>query len=97
VISDFGIAAMASHTVSASATATATTTAAGGGTAQYMAPEQFDSDQQTSTAVDIWAWACIMIEMIGGHPPWCGVRCVLFRRPCWLRFTYVTSVLVKKY
>jgi hypothetical protein len=28
---------------------------------------------------------------------WCGIRCVPFWRPFWLRFTYVASVPVKKY
>ena len=64
VISDFGIAGLVDVTATS-------TTAGQGGTAQYMSPEQFDSELgQPKGPTDVWAWACVMVEMLTGLPPW---------------------------
>ena len=64
VISDFGIAGLVDVTVTS-------TTTGQGGTAQYMSPEQFDSELGSpKEPTDIWAWACIMVQMLTGLPPW---------------------------
>ena len=65
VISDFGIARVMGMTV------TSATTVGGQGTPQYMSPEAFDADLgSTEGPADVWAWACIMLEMVTGRPPW---------------------------
>ena len=39
-----------------------------------QAPEQLDTDSGPVTEkVDIWAWACIAVEMFAGAVPWKGV------------------------
>jgi serine/threonine protein kinase len=68
VISDFGVAAICGETLTKASTAAAGTTA---GTPNYMAPEQWDTDLgAVTTRVDIWAWGCIMVEMLSGIMPW---------------------------
>eukprot|EP01043_Picozoa_sp_COSAG02_P058565 COSAG02_NODE_7310_length_3070_cov_26.598788_2_plen_801_part_01 len=65
VISDFGIAGLLDMT--------SITTNGQAGTAQYMSPEQFDSDLGKATEpTDVWAWACIMVQMLSGQTPWPG-------------------------
>jgi serine/threonine protein kinase len=66
VISDFGIARVMGMTV------TAATTTAAQGTPHYMSPEGFDPDEfgRVERPADMWAWACIMLEMLTGLPPW---------------------------
>ena len=68
VVSDFGIAGLLEETTGIASTKTA----AGQGTPQYMSPEQFDSDNYgpIKEPTDIWALACIMVEMLTGEPPW---------------------------
>ena len=67
VIADFGISAVASSSI------VSTKSAATGGTPAYMSPEQLDTDLGDATSqVDIWAWGCIMYEMLAGHTPWHG-------------------------
>ena len=68
VVADFGISEAATNTVTS-------TKSGGGGTPAYTAPEQYDSDLGESTfPVDIWAWACIMVEMLSGVTPWQGMK-----------------------
>lgn len=42
------------------------------GTSQYLAPEQLTNMQEKRSytkAVDWWAWACVVYEMVNGHTP----------------------------
>ena len=64
VISDFGIARVVGMT-------THNTTSTGQGTPHYMSPEAFDKRLGAAAEpADIWAWACIMVEMLTGQVPW---------------------------
>ena len=64
VISDFGIARVVGMT-------THNTTSSGEGTPHYMSPEAFDKRLGTAAQpADVWAWACIMVEMLTGQVPW---------------------------
>jgi serine/threonine protein kinase len=68
VISDFGIAAVCGETLTHGTTAAAGATA---GTPQYKAPEQWNTKLgKVGTKCDIWAWGCIMVEMLSGIEPW---------------------------
>jgi mitogen-activated protein kinase kinase kinase 17/18 len=41
------------------------------GTPAYMSPESFaDDDDSWSVYSDVWAWACSVVEMASGLPPW---------------------------
>jgi eukaryotic-like serine/threonine-protein kinase len=66
VLSDFGIAKVGDTDT------TTTATGAQKGSAHYMAPEQFDPDVygQIAAQTDVWAWACIMVQMLTGQLPW---------------------------
>ena len=69
VIADFGISALTESTI------TSVASKSGFGTPSYMAPEQVDRELgKVSSATDIWAWACIMVEMLTGLNPWFGLR-----------------------
>eukprot|EP01043_Picozoa_sp_COSAG02_P044551 COSAG02_NODE_3990_length_5943_cov_3.596680_3_plen_723_part_01 len=72
VVADFGIAML----VEATLTSTTSRTGSRAGTAYYMAPEQHDSEQfgKVTPKADIWAWACIAVEMLSGAVPWSGKR-----------------------
>ena len=69
VIADFGLAAVLSATTAATAQST---TGAGGGTPVYKAPEQHDPDGfgKISPKTDMWAFGCVVIELLTGFPPW---------------------------
>ena len=56
--------------------ASTTRAAEGGGTAPYMAPEQHDSESfgRVSAKTDVWAFGCIVLEMLTGEVPWAGMR-----------------------
>lgn len=71
-VADFGIAVLAGETV----TSTASRTGDGAGTAHYMAPEQHDADTfgKVTCKADVWAWACIAVEMLSGEKPWNSKR-----------------------
>ena len=70
VISDFGIA----KAVGSLSQATATTGRAKG-TTSYMSPEMFDRNLvETTGKADVWAWGCVMVEMLAGERPWQGIQ-----------------------
>ena len=72
VISDFGLAAVLHGTVSAAQSST--TTVPGGGTPAYRAPEQYDEEAfgRITPKTDMWAFACVAIELLAGFAPWRG-------------------------
>jgi hypothetical protein len=37
------------------------------------APEQWQAGKLTNR-VDIWAWGCLMIQLLTGQPPWVGLN-----------------------
>ena len=39
------------------------------GTPDYMSPEQIDSGSLVDPRTDVYGLACVLFEMIGGHPP----------------------------
>ena len=39
---------------------------------KYMAPEQFDDVM--SSKLDIWQFGCLLLEMVTGKEPYCGLR-----------------------
>jgi len=45
-----------------------------GGSPRYMAPELFDSKTKITEKVDIWAMACIFIEIFGGALPYDNIN-----------------------
>jgi serine/threonine protein kinase len=69
VISDFGLAATVSSTL-----VTAQSSSVVGGTPAYKAPEQYDEESfgKISTMTDMWAFGCVVIELLTGFPPWRG-------------------------
>jgi hypothetical protein len=44
------------------------------GTFNYMPPEGFDQESfgAVSTKFDVWSFACCIVEMVAGRPPWYG-------------------------
>eukprot|EP01043_Picozoa_sp_COSAG02_P022383 COSAG02_NODE_1162_length_14168_cov_10.478570_10_plen_990_part_00 len=68
-IADFGLAAILNATVT-----TQSMTDTGGGTPAYKAPEQYSSDDfgRVSSKTDIWAFGCVVVEMLTGFAPWRG-------------------------
>jgi serine/threonine protein kinase len=47
------------------------------GTADYLAPEQWDSPHEADTRSDIYALGCTLYHLIAGRPPFEGYRTVL--------------------
>ena len=70
VIADFGISAIAVMTMTAASTRNGG--GRGAGTAPYKAPEQFLAGTPDVKA-DMWALACVIVEMHTGEPPWKGM------------------------
>jgi len=66
VLADFGI----SHVLQ---TVTHVQQSNMNGTFNYMAPEAF-SEGAVGRPVDIWAMACVVVEMHSGQMPWAGMR-----------------------
>eukprot|EP01043_Picozoa_sp_COSAG02_P058428 COSAG02_NODE_7270_length_3089_cov_2.598662_2_plen_577_part_01 len=71
VISDFGLA-----TFTSTLTTTQSSMVVGGGTPAYKAPEQYDEESfgKISTKTDMWAFGCVVIELITGFAPWKGMQ-----------------------
>jgi hypothetical protein len=65
-IADFGVASLAEATLS-----TGSASRSGAGTPVYMAPEQHDARMfgRVTEAADVWAWACIVVEVLSGRVP----------------------------
>jgi serine/threonine-protein kinase len=61
-LTDFGIAHLAEQTVQQTITGTIL------GTAEYIAPEQAEG-KHTTSAADNYAFACVLFELLVGHPP----------------------------
>ena len=67
IIADFGIArALAANT------GTLTQTGMSVGTPGYMSPEQASGERDLDARTDIYALACVLYEMLAGHPPFFG-------------------------
>lgn len=64
VVADFGLSAVIEGTRLGTRTVK--------GTFNYMAPEAFDPVGHGGLTVkaDCWSWACCVIELFTGHPPW---------------------------
>lgn len=67
-IADYGLADIADRTI------LSRSTMATGGTPAYMAPEQYDSQIGISDKTDIWAFGCVVVEMLTGVVPWSGKK-----------------------
>eukprot|EP01046_Picozoa_sp_COSAG06_P043204 COSAG06_NODE_5625_length_3352_cov_3.523209_2_plen_539_part_00 len=67
-LSDYGLAAVLSSTL------VTAQTMAGGGTPAYKAPEQYSSADfgEVTTTTDMWAFGCVVVELLTGFPPWRG-------------------------
>jgi serine/threonine-protein kinase len=50
------------------------------GTAEYMSPEQTQGDTDVDGRSDVYSLACIVYEMIWGHPPFQGTPSLVLRR-----------------
>jgi eukaryotic-like serine/threonine-protein kinase len=101
---DFGLAkAAASHIASTQDVSQSPTVAIGAtrvgvilGTAAYMSPEQARG-MTVDTRADVWAFGCVLFEMLTGHPPFSGptvaetITAVLERDPDWKALPRVTD------
>ncbi len=65
IVSDFGIARLKSATEDVSITLSGTSL----GTPLYMSPEQAVGAQDLDGRSDLYSLACVMYEMLAGHPP----------------------------
>lgn len=50
------------------------------GTLQYMSPEQASAEPHVDGRSDVYSLACVMYEMIAGHPPFTGSPATVIRR-----------------
>ena len=77
-VADFGIARALRVTGDARLTATGTSI----GTPAYMSPEQAFGESSVDARSDLYSLACVVYEMVIGHPPWTGptAEAVLVKR-----------------
>lgn len=70
VLADFGMASFVEREKGASVITAAK------GTPSYMAPEAWDPKRMggMSTKTDMWSFACVLIELYTGIPPWHGME-----------------------
>jgi serine/threonine-protein kinase len=68
VIADFGIARVVSTAGGVALTQIGTSL----GTPQYMSPEQIAGDADLDGRSDLYSLACVLYEMLAGHPPFIG-------------------------
>jgi len=68
MVADFGIALA----VSAAAGGRMTETGLSLGTPHYMSPEQATAEKDLTSRSDIYSLACVLYEMLAGHPPHVG-------------------------
>ena len=65
-LADFGLAHLIVKTIQTVASSV-------GGTPNYSPPEQLDASQGPVTEkIDIWAFACVALELLTGSVPWSG-------------------------
>ena len=67
-VADFGIARALRTTGDARLTRTGTSI----GTPAYMSPEQAFGESSVDARSDLYSLACVVFEMMTGHPPWTG-------------------------
>ncbi|KAG8908757.1 hypothetical protein FRB99_002995 [Tulasnella sp. 403] len=67
MLCDFGL-------TKATDTSTAATPRNDGGTIRYWSPELFDDDSYPTLNTDIWAWGCLLLEIITGLAPYHDVQ-----------------------
>lgn len=73
---DFGVAKMRAARAAADSTVSLTTSVEVAGTPQYMAPEQLESGL-ADPRTDLWAFGCVLYEMLTGKQAFEGVAAVL--------------------
>ncbi|KAG8908157.1 hypothetical protein FRB99_008700 [Tulasnella sp. 403] len=66
LLCDFGLAQAAD----VSAVSTKSRSANDRGTIRYWSPERFEEDSHPTLKADIWAWGCLLLEIITGLPPY---------------------------
>ena len=67
LIKDFQVVKLIDMGVSSKLDSTRATLGAGAGTSRYMPPEQLNG--RLSSKVDIWAFGCVMLQLITGNRP----------------------------
>jgi eukaryotic-like serine/threonine-protein kinase len=103
---DFGLSkvhadAAAGADVSTSPTVMATTLGTTMGTAAYMSPEQATGGE-TDRAADVWAFGCVLYEMLTGHHTFEGTTAseilanVLKTEPDWYRLPTETPASIRR-
>ena len=70
VVADFGIA----RAVAVKRDDAITISGVSLGTAQYMSPEQCSASHELDQRTDVYAFGCVVYEMLTGNPPFTGVN-----------------------